>query len=161
MRSLQRRIAYGRQSDEAFTLIELAVVILILGILVGIAIPSFLIVRRTANDRLAQSTLRKFLISAEAEAQSEGAYTTATATGLAPLEPGAFALGPTAASVGPIYASVDGTTTYWAAAAQSRSGECFFIKDSVASGTSFGRTRDTTVPCNAVTAAAAATSPTW
>jgi type IV pilus assembly protein PilA len=161
MRSLQRRIANGGQGDEAFTLMELAVVILILGVLIGIAIPSFMLVRRAANDRLAQSTLRKFLISAEAEAQAEGAYTTATATGLAPFEPGAFAVGPAVASTGPMIASIDGTATFWAAATQSKTGECFFIRDSIASGISFGRTRNATVSCNATSAATAAVNPTW
>jgi type IV pilus assembly protein PilA len=162
MRNLSRRLATHKSSDDGFSLMELAVVILIIGILVGIAVPSFLVVRKNAQNRLAQSTLRKFLISAEAEAaDSEGSYAAATATGIGPLEPGSTALDRTASSSGPLAVSIDAQATYWAAAASSKNGECFFVRESNASGTRFGRTRDPAVTCNAATAATSATGPSW
>jgi type IV pilus assembly protein PilA len=51
----------GRESDEGFTLIELMVVVLIIGILLAIAIPTFLGARDRANDRSAQANLRNAL----------------------------------------------------------------------------------------------------
>jgi type IV pilus assembly protein PilA len=44
-----------RQSEEGFTLIELMVVVLIMGILMAIAIPTFLATRGSANDASAKS----------------------------------------------------------------------------------------------------------
>lgn len=44
-------------ADEGFTLIELMVVVLIMAILVGMAIPTFLGARARAQDRAAQSSL--------------------------------------------------------------------------------------------------------
>jgi type IV pilus assembly protein PilA len=49
--------------ERGFTLIELMVVVLIVGILLAIAIPSFLTARDRAHDRSAQSNLRNALTS--------------------------------------------------------------------------------------------------
>ena len=54
-------------ATAAFTLIEMMVVLLIVGILIAITLPMFLGARSRAQDRSAESSLRNALTAAKAE----------------------------------------------------------------------------------------------
>ena len=86
-----RRDAVGDAGEDAgFTLIELMVVLLILAILLAIAIPTFLGVTKSANDRAAQSNLNTALVNAKAYYQNQSQTynnTAAAVTALSSAEP--------------------------------------------------------------------------
>jgi type IV pilus assembly protein PilA len=81
------RIWKMQKDEDGFTLIELMVVVLIIAILIAIAIPTFLGLRRRAQDRSAQSDLRNGLTAAKAFYTDDDSYTNFDAAEGTDIEP--------------------------------------------------------------------------
>ena len=150
----------AERDEEGFTLIELMVVVLIIAILLAIAIPTFLGARKRANDRAAQSSLRNAATAAKTMFTDSQSFATATedaTTGLPTVEGSLtyVATGTASADVGttPSYkvVSVAATATTWVAAALSKSGTCFYIRESASGSTQYS----TGATCTATAASAA------
>jgi type IV pilus assembly protein PilA len=128
------------RDERGFTMIELMVVVLIIGILIAIVIPTFLGARNRSYNRAAQSDLRAALIGAKAIYSSSGSYVCARATNGAaapcvgigmPSVERALTYQTTASTTAARNVSIMTTPTavLWAAARMSKSGTCFGIRD--------------------------------
>lgn len=84
MTKLRQRLSH----QEGFTLIELLIVIVIIGILLAIAVPSYLGFKDRANKRAVQSDLRAALPTAEAYYSDKGSYTNLNISSMALIDTG-------------------------------------------------------------------------
>ena len=115
-----------RRDEKGFTLIELMVVVLIMGILMAIAIPTFLSTRGSANDAAAKSNASNVLLNEKSYFADNNVFlaaTTSTAGNqLDPTLPWGTAAGEVAAYAGNSNDSV-------LVVANSSSGNCFYAAD--------------------------------
>jgi len=89
IQAIQRRLAARSDDEGGFTLIELMVVVMIIAILLGIAIPAFLGARSRAQDTAAKSNLRNALGAAQTRFSDKQVFenTATIVPGLAADEP--------------------------------------------------------------------------
>jgi type IV pilus assembly protein PilA len=131
--------------EGGFTLVELAIVVLIVAVLLAIAMASFPATRARAQDRDAQATLRNALSAEKAHFADHETYTQVRAELLA-IEPAlvfdaAADQAPTAGSVA--YAASGSTVTL---ATRSATGTCFYLRDSANGGTTYLKNTDCDQP---------------
>ncbi len=130
-----------QRGDDGWTLVETMIVVLVIGLLIAIAIPTYLGSKNRSNDRAAQANLRGALVAAKASYSVNATYTCALAAATVPcpaalpqLEPALTYTTAASTTANPrVSIWTAPTALTWAAARMSRSGVCFGIRD-VATG---------------------------
>ncbi len=97
----------GEASEHGFTLVEMLVVLLIIGIVLAIAIPTFLGARTSDQDTIAQSTIDTSMTAARQQAQHYSNYSHVFPQDLAPLVPDIHFVPYNVSSSGPNHVSVN------------------------------------------------------
>lgn len=131
------RAKQARGDQRGFTLVELMVVVLVIGVLMAIAIPTFMGVRSRSQDTSAKSSLRNSMTAAGVIYTDSSTYDDANAKALAATEPSLKYVNAPKASGDAKTVSVRAKGD-WGGATMSESGNCFFVLIKKTGQTTYG-----------------------
>lgn len=126
-----------RSAEDGFTMIEIMVVVLVIGLLIAIALPTFLGARERAQDRGVQTDVRNAFLAERVYYTGAATYTENTAL-LDDIEPALdYVVGDVPAMVGNEYVHVHAGPNELFVSGRSVSGTCFYIREIDGGGAEF------------------------
>jgi len=125
------------RDERGFTLIELMVVVMIIGVLVTIALPTFLGTRTRAYDAAARSDIRNAFAAEKAFYSDNVTYTTDPATMTAIEAAITYLPGDTPLVTDVVYLDLDPIPNTIYVSALSESGTCLYLREIDGAGAGF------------------------
>ncbi len=156
--------AHRRHREEGFSLIEVMVVVMVIGILISIGLPVFQGARNRATERAAQASLRTAVAAARVLFTDGSDYAGVTTASMTSTEP-SLTYRSTGDSTGPTNVSLEVRTTVSSSdtvvfAAIAADGYCFYLRDTASTGTRFGKVASAT-SCDADSTGGVTFGPSW
>ena len=125
------------RDERGFTLIELMVVVMIIGVLVAIGLPTFLGTRIRAYDAAAHSDIRNAFAAEKAYYSDNATYTTDPATMTSIEAAITYVDGDTPLVTDVVYLDLDLITRTIYVSALSQSGICYYLREINGAGAGF------------------------
>jgi type IV pilus assembly protein PilA len=152
-----------RDREDGFTMVELMVIVLIIGLLVAIALPTMIGARHRANDAHAKGMAARALRAGKIVYADDQTYANTTPAALTAADPGmTYVDGATSSPDPETVSSAAPSQHEFVVAAYSATGSCFFLMDdAVGAGLSYGRLVGPAADCYANNAGAVTFGASW